>query len=440
MEANMPKIVHSKELPVGLRDISTFAESAQIIDGWNSTFAQNRFTKLAQYVAIGFTLLGVFGVYNTVQNGQGGWGLNQNIFWGLSIANFVFWIGVAHAGTLVSTAFLLANIEWRGRVSRIAETITICAIPVAMFFPVIHLGKPWLWPMLLPLPDAHGLTPNYTSPILWDFWALLGYFVFSLIMWLCSMLPDVTRKYGSGQLQLGWFFTESQWQILHLGQKAMAFILLPLVFLVHTLVSFIFAMTLVPEWNDPLLPTYFIAGALQSGFAVLIVVVCLLTILNTKGKSNPKDKASYFIVTPTTIQYLVQFLPVLSWAVGYFYIREFFIHGANISIAYGVIWAVLLIVNVCIPQLLFWERFQHTKAILFIAAANVFGLWLERIFIVYRGFKSPIGSAWYISWNEVFLTFGGIGVFILLMLFVLKKIPLLTASEWEEDWNEEIVS
>ena len=288
---------------------------------------KNSYYRLAWIIALAMTACGIVGFVVTWTKGLGIWNIDPTVCWGWSIANFIFWIGLGHAGTLISAILLLFRARWRSALSRSAETMTIAAIIISAIFPLIHTGRPWFtayW--LLPYPSRMSLWINFTSPLVWDFFAIGSYFILSIIFWYQGMVPDFgamrhhikttwIRKCYSG-LSLGWTGTRGQWSAFSTSYKIMAGLAAALVISVHSIVSLDFAVTVVPGWHSTLFPPYFVAGAILSGCAMVVVLMAvsrkvldLDEIINVNHFDN-LNKISKAIDFPACFILLIASLPV----------------------------------------------------------------------------------------------------------------------------------
>src|SRR4051812_19180869 len=240
---------------------------------------------IAVALAASLVLAGVFALMYQFYNGIGVWGLNTPVFWAFDITNFVFWIGISHAGTLISAILRLANATWRRPVTRCAEAITVFAISIGAIIPVFHTGRPWVAFWMFPYPSERGIWPNFRSPLAWDFFAINTYLIGSISFLILPMIPDfaMVRERATGFrrrvysiLSLGWQGNQKQWQRLEIAMHIMAIVIIPVAVSVHTIVSWDFAMTPVPMWHSTIFGPYFVVGAIFSGIAGLILAMALL--------------------------------------------------------------------------------------------------------------------------------------------------------------------
>jgi Ni/Fe-hydrogenase subunit HybB-like protein len=378
--------------------------------------------------------------------GVGIWGINIPVAWGFAITNYVWWIGIAMAGTFISAALLLLRQPWRTGISRFAETMTVMALAIAGLFPIMHLGRPWFAYWLFPYPNIMGVWPQWRSALVWDFVAIACYLVVSLLFWYLGLLPDLAslrdrarsrkQQVFYGLLALGWRGEARQWQHHETTTRLLAGFALPLVFMVHSMVALDFSEGLTSGWHTTLFPPFFVAGALFSGFAMVLVLAIPLRRLYGLQAYITRDH----------LDVLARILLAASLVMAYSYLLEPFgaaysgdpyelamienrLHGAYAP-AY---WATLLL-NVALPQLLWWRRLRnHQGVLLLVSIGVVAGMWLERFMLVvtslYRGFAPARWGMFYpTSWDWIHLI-GSIGVFVLLLLLFVRLLPLLPMFE-----------
>jgi len=338
------------------------------------------------------TLLMLFGVTGYLfYEGIGIWGLNSPVFWGWAIVNFVWWVGIGHAGTLISAILLLFRQKWRTSINRFAEAMTIFAVMCAGFFPGVHVGRVWLAYWLFPIPNQMEMWPNFRSPLLWDVFAVSTYFIVSLIFWYVGLIPDLAtirdravgriRRMALGILSLGWRGGNRQWQHYEKACIILAGIATPLVLSVHSVVSFDFATSIIPGWHTTILPPYFVAGAIFSGFAMVMTLA--LVARKIYGIEN--------IITIKHLEIMNKIMLLTGLMVGYAYTCEFFIamysgnfyeHFAFINRASGqYAWAywIMISCNVLVPQIFWFKKCRTSIPIMFVASILInVGMWFER--------------------------------------------------------------
>ncbi len=389
---------------------------------------------------------GLFCVVVTVGWGLGVWGINQPVAWGFDIVNFVFWIGIGHAGTLISAILFLLRQRWRTGIARFAEAMTIFAVLCAAMFPLLHTGRPWLPLYLMPFPNQHGLWVNFTSPLLWDVFAVSTYFTVSAVFWYLGLMPDLAtlrdrtknalKKTIYAVLSLGWRHSNRHWQHYERAYLILAGFATPLVLSVHTIVSFDFAASVVPGWHTTIFPPYFVAGAVFSGFAMVQNVLIFV-------RQGFKLK---HIITLDHLEKMNKVMIVTGSMVGYAYAMEFFIawYSGNqfetfvfVNRALGpYAWAYWIMVscNVIFPQLFWFRKIRRSIPIMFVIGIFVnVGMWFERFVIVVTSLhRDFLPSSWgyYIpSLYDVGILVGSFGLFFTLILIYVRVLPVVSMSE-----------
>ncbi|MFP6854447.1 MAG: NrfD/PsrC family molybdoenzyme membrane anchor subunit [Opitutales bacterium] len=397
-------------------------------------------------VALGITsFLGV-GLFYLVVTGVGTWGLANPVNWGWAITNFVFWIGIGHAGTLISAVLCLLKQRWRTSINRGSEAMTIFAVMCAGIFPLFHVGRVWFGWWLLPLPNVNAVWPQFRSPLEWDVFAVSTYFTVSLLFWYMGMVPDfgvlrdrakeTWRKYFYGTLAMGWRNATNHWRNYEMAYLILAGLSTPLVLSVHTIVSFDFAVANLPGWHTTIFPPYFVAGAIFSGFGmVLTLLLPLRAVYGLQDLINQKHINNMCKVTLAT-----------GSIVGYAYAMEFFIawYGANefegfafINRAFGNYWWaywIMVSCNVICPQLFWFRKVRENIALVWIISIFVnVGMWFERFVIVDTTLSRDfLPSSWgYYSPTvvDIFTFFGTFGFFSVLFLLFIRFFPLMPMSE-----------
>ncbi len=398
--------------------------------------------------AIGFTLLMVlFGAIAwLLYRGVGIWGINIPIAWGFAIVNFVWWIGIGHAGTFISAILLLLHQEWRTSINRLTEAMTLFAVACAGLFPLLHLGRPWLFFWLFPYPDTMGLWPQFRSPLVWDVFAVSTYFTVSFIFWYSGLLPDVAtlrdraptraKRVIYGILALGWRGSAKHWQNHQSAYLLLAGLATPLVLSVHSVVSFDFSVALVPGWHSTIFPPYFVAGAIYSGFAMVLNLVIpirkLYGLQNFITTRHLNNMANVMLVTGMMVTYGYIMEAFMAWYSGDIFERSMMNNRAFGP--YGWIFWGLILFNVLVPQAL-WSRAVRTNPIslFFVALSINAGMWIERFVIVVTSLHRDFTpSAWGMYSPTVWdwATFvGSIGLFLTLMLLFIRFLPMIAMSE-----------
>lgn len=387
-----------------------------------------------------------FGLVYLVATGTGVWGLKSPINWGWAIVNFVFWIGIGHAGTLISAILCLLKQKWRTSINRAAEAMTIFAVCCAGLFPLFHTGRVWFGWWLFPLPNANAIWPNFRSPLEWDVFAVSTYFTVSLLFWYMGMIPDLAvlrdravskvRKIAYGLFAFGWRSSNRHWSNYEMAYLLLAGLSTPLVLSVHTIVSFDFAVSNLPGWHTTIFPPYFVAGAIFSGFGMVLTLMLPLRALY----------GLHDLITQYHIDCMCKITLATGSMVGYAYAMEFFIawYGANPYESFAFInrgfgqyaWAywIMISCNVISPQL-FWFRAVRERAwIVWIITIFVnIGMWFERFVITVTSLANDfLPSSWdYYSPTivDIFTFFGTFGLFGVLFLLFLRFLPLMPMAE-----------
>lgn len=400
-------------------------------------------------VASGMALFTVIGLTYLVSTGIGVWGLVTPINWGWAIVNFVFWIGIGHAGTLISAILCLLKQKWRTSINRPAEAMTIFAVMCAGLFPVFHIGRVWYAWWLFPLPNANGIWPNFRSPLEWDVFAVSTYFTVSVLFWYMGMIPDLAtvrdrarkgtqkwRMYFYGILAMGWRASNRHWSNFEMAYLLLAGLSTPLVLSVHTIVSFDFAVSLLPGWHTTIFPPYFVAGAIFSGFAMVLTL--MLPIRAVCGLHD--------LITMHHIGNMCKIILATGSMVGYGYAMEFFMawYSGNpyegfafINRAFGqYAWAywIMITCNVISPQLFWFKRIRRNIALVWIICIFVnVGMWFERFVIVVTSLANDfLPSSWgYYSPTivDIFTFFGTFGLFSSLFLLFVRFLPMMAIAE-----------
>ncbi len=398
---------------------------------------------------IALSCLGVFGcaVGYLFWKGIGIWGNNQPVAWAWDITNFVWWIGIGHAGTLISAILFLFKQKWRTSINRFAEAMTIFAVICALMFPIIHTGRPWLavyW--LLPLPNQMSMWPNFRSPLMWDVFAVSTYFMISLIFWYVGLIPDLatlrdrarnkTRALVYGILAMGWRGSNRHWQHYEKAYLILAGLSTPLVLSVHSVVSFDFATSVLPGWHTTIFPPYFVAGAVFSGFGLVMTLMVLAR--QFFGLKH--------LVTMRVLENMNKIMLVTGSMVGYAYAMEFFIawYGGNpyerftfLNRAFGPYWWAywtMLSCNVFIPQLFWFRSVRRSIPAMFVISIFVnIGMWFERFVIIvtslHRDFTPSAWGYFRPTMFDVATYVGTLGLFFTLFLLFLRFLPMIAISE-----------
>lgn len=404
----------------------------------------------AWYIALAVTLtalgIGGFCMLYTVYNGIGTWGNNRPVAWAFDIINFVFWVGIGHAGTLISAILFLFRAKWRNAIARFAEAMTIFAVMCAAIFPVLHTGRPWFAYWLFPYPNERGIWVNFRSPLIWDVFAVSTYFSVSLVFWYLGLVPDFAsmrdrtpkgiRKRLYTVLSLGWRGAASHWVHYDKAYLLLAGLATGLVISVHSVVSFDFAVSLVPGWHMTIFPPYFVAGAIFAGFAMVVIV--LTVVRKTMNLSN--------LITDNHLDTMNKLVLAMSCIMGYAYCMEAGTawYSANPYIQhifknyvtgfYG--WAGITTVacNIVIPQLYWFRRMRRSiPAMIFVSVAVTVGMWMERFVIIVISLSQDyLPSSWhkYVPTKFDFgILLGSFGLFFTLVLLFARAMPVIATSE-----------
>jgi len=401
--------------------------------------------------AVAFALLMIFflAVSWLLIRGIGIWGVNIPVAWGFAIVNFVWWIGIGHAGTFISAILLLMFQNWRTAINRLAEAMTLFAVACAGLMPLLHLGRPWVFFWLLPYPDTMGMWPQFRSPLVWDVFAVGTYFTVSILFWFLGLVPDlatirdrarrVWQKKLYGFLALGWRNSADHWQRHQTAYLLLAGLATPLVLSVHSVVSLDFAVAQLPGWHSTIFPPYFVAGAIYSGFAmVLNIVIPVRKIYHLENLITERylnNMANVMFATGLMVSYGYFIEAFMSWYSGDIF--EQYMMTNRAFGPYGWIFWVLMLCNVLVPQTLWSRRIRCNPFPLFIVAffVNV-GMWIERFVIVvtslHRDFiPSSWGSYAPTLWDWATL-FGSVGLFLMLLFLFIRFLPMISISESRE--------
>lgn len=390
--------------------------------------------------------IGVISIGYSIAKGLGVWGVNSPVFWGFAIINFVFWIGIGHAGTLISAILFLLRSEWRTAIARFSEAMTIFAVMVAGIFPLIHVGRPWLAFWLFPYPNERGIWINFRSPLVWDVFAVSTYFTVSLIFFYTGLIPDfasLREKCKNPLLQklfallsLGWTGSVRAWQHYEKAYTVVAGLATGLVLSVHSVVSFDFAVSVVPGWHMTIFPPYFVAGAIFAGFAMVQIV--LIIVRFTLGLNE--------IITDLHFDRMSKMILGMSLLMAYSYFVEGFtaFYSMNPSIQktfinyitppYGFSGILTIFLNVIVPQLFWFKRLRKNFLVmLFVSISVTVGMWFERFTIIVISLYNdylPSSKGLYIPTIVDFgILIGSFGIFSTLVLLFAKFMPIIATTE-----------
>jgi len=382
--------------------------------------------------------------------GIGIWGVNQPVGWGFDIINFVWWIGIGHAGTLISAILLLMRQQWRNSINRFAEAMTLFAVMCAGMYPLLHTGRPWVAYWLMPLfPNVLGMAPQFRSPLIWDVFAVTTYMTVSALFWFVGLIPDLatlrdraTRplaKLVLGIASFGWRGSALHWHRYESAYLLLAGLSTPLVLSVHSIVSFDFAVSVIPGWHTTIFPPYFVAGAVYAGFAMVLTLA-----LPVRAWYGLKD-----FITMRHVDWMAKIMLTTGLIVFYGYIMEVFYgwYSANpyelallktrFSGPYAPLYWALIFCNGVVPQLLWSKRWRLNIPVLFVVSAFVsIGMWLERYIIIpvslHRDF---LPSSWGMYFPTVWdwgMFIGTIGFFVFAMFLFIRFLPMINIFEMKE--------
>ena len=410
-------------------------------------------TPIGWFLAFGIAQLGMLAltiaVAYLVWNGPGVWGLNNPVFWGWAIVNFVFWVGIGHAGTLISAVLFLFRQKWRTSINRAAEAMTLFAVACALVFPTLHVGRVWLVYYLLPIPNQMAMWPNFKSPLLWDVFAVSIYGTVSLLFWYVGLIPDLAtlrdRAAKQGRtlrarimafLSLGWTGSNRHWRHYERAYLLLAGLATPLVLSVHSVVSFDFAVSNVPGWHTTIFPPYFVAGAIFSGFAMVVtLMVVSRKVFNLENliTMDHLEKMNIIILVTGTIvgfAYITEFF--MAWYSGVEYEQYAFANRAFGDYAWAY-WTMMGC-NLIFPQVFWFKKFRRSIPIMFfISITTNIGMWFERFVITVTSLSRDfLPSSWdYYTptiWDAL-LFFGTFGLFFTLFLLFLRFVPMVAIAE-----------
>jgi Ni/Fe-hydrogenase subunit HybB-like protein len=407
-------------------------------------------TPLWWYITIAITGsvagFGVLCILYLLFTGVGVWGNNIPVGWAWDITNFVFWIGIGHAGTLISAILFLCRQKWRTSINRASEAMTLFAVICAAIYPGIHVGRVWMVWFMAPVPNPNWIWPNFRSPLLWDVFAVSTYFTVSVLFWFLGLVPDLATmrdrartkvgKFCYGLLALGWRGGNRQWRHYEMAYLVLAGLSTPLVLSVHSTVSFDFATSLIPGWHTTIFPPYFVAGAIFGGFAMVLTLM-----LPARSIYKLHD-----VFTWNHIDVMCKIILLTGSIVGYAYTMEFFVafYGANpferfafINRYFGPYWWAawsMFTCNVIMPQL-FWVRAfrRNLITVFFVCMCVNAGMWYERFVIIAvsltRDFLPSSWGMYYPTWVDVMTFAGTFGIFTTLFLLFIRFFPMIAMSE-----------
>src|SRR5215813_6633327 len=416
--------------------ISSIVLTRRTPPGWVAGFAFSFLFVMLLGFAVGYLLI----------RGVGIWGIDIPVAWGFAIVNFVWWIGIGHAGTLISAILLLLNQKWRTSINRFAEAMTLFAVACAGMFPLLHLGRPWFFYWLFPYPNTMGVQPQFRSPLVWDVFAVSTYFTVSLIFWFTGLIPDLATlrdrakspvyRIIYGILAMGWRGSARHWQRYEMAYLLLAGLATPLVVSVHTVVSFDFAIAILPGWHTTIFPPYFVAGAIYSGFAMVLVLAIPLRrfygLEDFITMRHIRNMAKVMLATGLIVAYGYMMETFMAWYSADKYEKFTFVNRAFGP--YKWFYWALIGCNVIIPQVLWIKRVRNSTAAVFAASLVVLvGMWLERFVIVITSLSRDfLTSSWGMYSPTIWdwATFiGTIGFFAACMFLFIRFLPMISIAE-----------
>ena len=388
----------------------------------------------------------LFAVTYLFARGVGIWGINQPVGWGFDIINFVWWIGIGHAGTLISAILLLLRQPWRQSINRFAEAMTLFAVACAGLFPLLHMGRPWLFFYMGPYPNVMGMWPNFRSPLVWDVFAVSTYALVSLLFWYVGLIPDLATlrdraenrfaRIIFGILAVGWRGASSHWQRYERASLLLAGLATPLVVSVHSVVSFDFTIGIIPGWHATIFPPYFVAGAIYAGFAMVLLIAIPLRkyyhledFITTRHLNN---MAKILLATSMVVSYGYAAEAFFAWYSGNTYERYMILN--RMMGPYGWMYWALLFCNLVTPQLCWFGRVRRSVPMLFgISVIVSIGMWLERFLIIVVSLSRDfLPSSWGMYYPTIWdiATFAGtLGLFASMLFLFIRFLPVISIFE-----------
>jgi molybdopterin-containing oxidoreductase family membrane subunit len=397
-------------------------------------------------IAFGLANVLLIAVTYLLAKGVGIWGINIPVGWGFAIVNFVWWIGIGHAGTLISAILLLLRQEWRTSINRFAEAMTLFAVSCAGLFPLIHMGRPWFFYWMLPYPNTMQLWPQFRSPLIWDVFAVSTYATVSLLFWYVGLIPDLATlrdrsasrigRIVYGILAMGWRNSARHWHRFDIAYLLLAGIATPLVVSVHTVVSFDFAVAIEPGWHTTIFPPYFVAGAIYAGFAMVLTLAIPIRVFyglqDFITDKHLENMAKVMLATGLMVAYGYGVEAFTAWYSADTF-EQYVVHNRLMGPYAPVYWS-LLVCNIVAPQAIWFKRVRTTPALLFVVAMFVnVGMWLERYVIVVTSLHRDFLPS---SWGMYRGTFwdwatyvGTIGLFLSLLFLFIRFLPMISIFE-----------
>jgi molybdopterin-containing oxidoreductase family membrane subunit len=422
---------------------------ASVTDKISSIVLRKR-TPIGWFVGFGIAFLLTLGMLATITlllfQGVGIWGINIPVAWGFAIVLFVWWIGIGHAGTLISAILLLLRQEWRTSINRFAEAMTLFAVACAGLYPILHLGRPWLAYWIVPYPNTMGVWPNFRSPLVWDVFAISTYLTVSLMFWFIGLIPDLATlrdratnrasRILYGMFAMGWRGSARHWHRYETAYLLLAGLSTPLVVSVHTIVSFDFSVGIIPGWHATIFPPYFVAGAIYSGFAMVMTLAIPIRYVygleDFITMRHLQNMAKIMLATGLIVAYGYMMETFTAWYSGNQY--EQFMILNRFKGPYATMYWSLILCNIVLPQLLWSPRIRNSVPALFAMAIIVnIGMWLERFVIVvvslHRDFLPSSWGHYHGTTFDWSMFLGTIGLFLSLLFLFIRVLPMISIFE-----------
>ena len=434
----------------------TFASITDKISAIVLTSRTPRFWYIGFGLSFILVLVLLYCIAALVAVGVGLFGIMIPVAWGFAIVNFVWWIGIGHAGTLISAILLLLRQKWRQSINRFAEAMTLFAVACAGLFPLIHLGRPWFAYWLFPYPSTMGIQPQFRSPLVWDVFAVSTYFTVSLLFWFLGLIPDLATlrdrargrvpRFIYGMLAMGWRGSAIHWYRYEMAYLLLAGLATPLVVSVHTVVSFDFAVALVPGWHSTIFPPYFVAGAIYSGFAMVLTIAIPLRKLygleDFITLRHLRNMGIVMLATGMVVAYGYLMETFFAWYSGDIF--EKYMMMNRMFGSYGWMYWLLILFNILVPQALWIARVRTHDIALFLIALSVnIGMWLERYVIVVvslsRDFMPSAWGRYSATLVDYGVFVGSIGLFLSLLFLFIRFLPMISIFEMRGLVHEEEV-
>jgi len=434
----------------------TFASITDKISAIVLTSRTPRFWYIGFGLSFILVLVLLYCIAALVAVGVGLFGIMIPVAWGFAIVNFVWWIGIGHAGTLISAILLLLRQKWRQSINRFAEAMTLFAVACAGLFPLIHLGRPWFAYWLFPYPSTMGIQPQFRSPLVWDVFAVSTYFTVSLLFWFLGLIPDLATlrdrargrvpRFIYGMLAMGWRGSAIHWYRYEMAYLLLAGLATPLIISVHTVVSFDFAVALVPGWHSTIFPPYFVAGAIYSGFAMVLTIAIPLRKLygleDFITLRHLRNMGIVMLATGMVVAYGYLMETFFAWYSGDIFEKYMMLN--RMFGPYGWMYWLLILFNILIPQALWIAKVRTHPVVLFLISISVnIGMWLERYVIVVVSLSRDfMPSAWGMYSGTIVdyaVLAGSIGLFVCLLFLFIRVLPMISIFEMRGLVHEEEV-